>query len=136
MNLRRLFCGGSVHDLAGFYEPCRAHDHRLSALPVDFAFLDALMLEVIQQALGQQRHKGQRKAMRFLALEAVLASNVAVRGWKKNYAEYAAIHSMWLPIRQVALHRRLDLARSRPPPLARRQKAVLPRDMSIPDSAI
>jgi hypothetical protein len=54
---------------------------------------------VIQQAAGQQRQKGQRETMRFLAFEAVLASNVAVGRRKKNNAKYAAIHGGWLPIK-------------------------------------
>jgi hypothetical protein len=94
-----LLRSGAVHKLASVYEPRWAHDHRLSALPVDFAFLNALMLEVIQQAAGQQWQKGQRKAMRFLAFEAVLASDVAVGCWKKNYAKYTAIHGVRLPIK-------------------------------------
>jgi hypothetical protein len=57
------------------------------------------MLEVIKQTAGQQRQKGQGKAMRLLALEAVFASDVAVGCWKKNYAEYTAIHGGWLSIK-------------------------------------
>ena len=84
--------GGRVHELAGFHEPRRAHDHRLAALPVDFAFLDAFVLQVIEQLAGEQRDEQHRKAVRLLVLEAVVAGHVALRGGEQDDAEDAVAH--------------------------------------------
>jgi hypothetical protein len=43
---------GPVHNLAGILEPSWAHDHSLSALPIDFAFFDVLVLKMIEQTTG------------------------------------------------------------------------------------
>jgi hypothetical protein len=47
--------GGAVHELACVGEPRRSHDHRLAALPVDFAFFDVFVFEVVEQAAREQR---------------------------------------------------------------------------------
>jgi hypothetical protein len=38
----------SVHYLARILEPGWTHDHSLSALPIDFAFFDVLVLKMIE----------------------------------------------------------------------------------------
>jgi hypothetical protein len=90
---------GAVHELACFDEPCRAHDHRLSALPVDFAFLDPFVFKMVKQAAGQERDKDGGEAVRFLVLEAVVAGDVAFGGRQKNDAENLATHGLSFPIR-------------------------------------
>ncbi len=50
--------GGPVHNLSGIREPGRPHYHSLPALPVNLALLDALVLEVVEQAARQQRQQG------------------------------------------------------------------------------
>jgi hypothetical protein len=47
--------GGTVHNLSSVRKPVRTHYHGLAALPVDLALLDMFVLEVVQQALRQQR---------------------------------------------------------------------------------
>ena len=48
--------GRSVHDLPGFHKPRRTHNHCLATLPIDLAFLDAFVLDVIEELLSEQRH--------------------------------------------------------------------------------
>src|SRR5258707_1368623 len=84
--------GGAVHELARVSEPRRSHDHRLAALPVDFAFLDAFVFEVVEQATREQRDEDGREAVRLLVLEAVVAGDVALRGGKEDHAEDSAVH--------------------------------------------
>src|SRR5260370_42062174 len=84
--------GGAVHELARVGEPRRSHDHRLAALPVDFAFLYAFVFEVVEQAAREQRDEDGREAVRLLVLEAVVAGDVALRGRKEDDAEDSAVH--------------------------------------------
>jgi len=91
--------GGAVHERASFDEPCRSHNHRLAALPVDFAFLDRFVFEVIEQAARQQWNEDGREAMRFLVLEAVVARDVALRGRQEDHAKYFASHGLSSPIK-------------------------------------
>ena len=84
--------GGFVHDFAGLRKPGRAHDHRLAALPVDFAFLDAFVLDVVEELPGEQRHEEHGEPVRLLVLEAVGAGHVALRRGEKDDAEDAVAH--------------------------------------------
>jgi predicted outer membrane lipoprotein len=49
--------GGPIHHLSGIRKPGRPHYHSFSALPVNFALLDALVFEVVEQAARQQRQQ-------------------------------------------------------------------------------
>ena len=73
-----LSCG-AIHKFARAREPGWSHYHRLSALPVDFALPDTFVLEMIEQTTGKQGQESQGKTVRFLALEAVVACDVAIR---------------------------------------------------------
>ena len=84
--------GGFVHDSPSLHKPRRAHDHRLAALPVDFAFLDAFVFDVIEELPGEQRHEEHGQPMRFLVLEAIGAGHVALRRGEKDDAEDAVAH--------------------------------------------
>src|SRR6516164_8763642 len=86
------FGGGAVHNRSRVCEPGGSHDHSLSALPINFALLYALVLEMVKKAARQQRQQGRRETMRLLVLEAVVAGDVAFGGWKKNNAEDSATH--------------------------------------------
>src|SRR6266403_454809 len=53
--------------------------------------------------------------MRFLALEAIVAGDVAFRRRKKDYAKYSATHRVSLPVRLgILVFASARLARSRP----------------------
>jgi hypothetical protein len=84
--------GGAVHELARVGEPRRPHDHRLTALPVDFAFLYAFVFEVFEQAAREQRDEDGRETVPFLVLEAVVAGDVALRGRKEDDAKDSAVY--------------------------------------------
>ena len=83
---------GIVHDLASLHKPGGAHDHRLATLPVDFAFLDAFVLDVVEELLGEQRHEEHRKAVRLLVLKAISACHIALCGGKENDTENTVAH--------------------------------------------
>src|SRR5678815_1981018 len=84
--------GGFIHDPPSLHKPSRAHDHRLAALPVDFALLDAFVLDVVEKLPREQRHEEHGEPMRFLVLEAVGAGHVAFRSGEKDDAENAVAH--------------------------------------------
>jgi hypothetical protein len=63
-------------------EPRRSHDHRLAALPVDFAFLDVFVFEVVEQAAREQRDEDGREPVWLLVPKAIIAGHVAFRGRK------------------------------------------------------
>ena len=48
---------------------------RLAALPVDFAFLDVFVFEVVEQAAREQRDEDGREAVRLLVLKGVVSPN-------------------------------------------------------------
>src|SRR4029077_2855786 len=79
-------------------EPRRSHDHRLAALPIDFAFLDVFVFEVVEQATGEQRDEDEREAVRLLVLKAIIAGDVAFRGRKEDHAKDSATHGLSLPV--------------------------------------
>src|SRR5262245_7823224 len=83
---------GTVHNFASLLEPGWAHNHDLSALPVDFAFFYMLVRKMVEQTTRQQRQHNQRKTMRLFVFETVVACDVAIRSRKKNDAEDALTH--------------------------------------------
>ena len=83
---------GIVHDFARLHKPGWPHDHGFATLPVDLAFVDAFVLNVIEELLGEQRHEQHRKTVRLLVLETVGAGHVALRGGKEDDAEDAVAH--------------------------------------------
>jgi hypothetical protein len=105
------FGGRAVHNRSRFCEPGRSHDHSLSALPINFALLDALVLEMVEQAASQERQQGRRETMRLLMLEAIVTGDVAFGRRKKNNAEDSAAHGVSI---LVSFRRSAQLASSRP----------------------
>lgn len=86
-------CGGcGVHEFACFHEPCRPHDHGFAALPVDLAFLYALVLHVVEELTSEERHQQHGKAVRLLVLEAVGAGHIALRSGQEDDTEAALTH--------------------------------------------
>jgi len=49
------FGSGAAHQISGICKPVRAHDHCLSALPIDLANFDILVFKMVKQAPSQQR---------------------------------------------------------------------------------
>src|SRR5438105_3432560 len=88
--------GGTIHHLAGILEPGWTHDHSLSALPVDLAFFDMLVLKMIEQTTRQQRQQGKRKSVRLFALKTIITGHIAIGSRKKNNAEDPFAHCLAL----------------------------------------
>src|ERR1700676_3718198 len=91
--------GGAVHELAGLGEPRRPHNHCLAPLPVDFAFLDVFVFEVVEQAAREQRDEYGREAMRLFVFKAIIAGDVAFRSRKEDDAKNSATHGLPFPLK-------------------------------------
>src|SRR5262249_13681172 len=82
----------TVHNFASLLEPGWTHNHDLSALPVDFAFFNMLVFDVVEYTPHQQLHQNQRKTMQLFVFETVVACDIAIRSRKKNDAEDPLAH--------------------------------------------
>jgi hypothetical protein len=109
--------GSPVHELAGFGEPRRPHNHRLTALPVDFAFLDVLVFEMVEQAPCEQRDEHGRETVRLFVFKAIIAGDIAFRSRKEDHAKNSATHGLSSPLKWGRSWLRQGLARFRLRPL-------------------